>query len=467
MINRILIRIKVIQILYSFLLVEKQFSLSTLPESPTKEKRFAYSLYLDMLVLMLKTAESIGRRGGDKPLEETRFIKRLKSDDTIKSQLAKYRMSPYPFEGVVDSLAEKVKESAIYKNYLKNRKENKIGADASVWNEICNLMIFPDAEINQIISRRENFTLKAVDRTREMLEDTFSNFMASQDGGSEAIAALHQSLDKARELYFRLLWLPVELTDMQERKLDDRRHKLLVTQEDLNPNLKFVENSLVRSIRDCEPIRNFIEKEKISWEREDRVMMENLLKAILESEMYQDYMANPVETPKEDCELWRSIMRRIIFNNEHFLETMEDKSVFWNDDLDTIGTFAIKTFRKLEEGAGNDAILDKYKDEEDARYGDELDRSVLKNNDTNRVYIDDAIDRTLWESERLAFMDVVIIETALAEMLNFPKIPLNVTLNEYIEIAKCYSSGKSGGFVNGILGKIIPVLQQNGVLFKS
>lgn len=465
MINRILIRIKVIQVLYSFLLVEKQFSLSTLPESPTKEKRFAYSLYLDILVLMVKVAESIGRRGGDKPLEETRFVKRLKSDDTIKSQLSKYRVAPFPFEGIVDSLADRVKDSAIYKNYLKGRKDNKPGVESSLWNEICNLIILPDPEINRIVSRRENFTLRAIDRTREMLEDTFSNFMASQ-GTAEAISVLHQSLDKARELYFRLLWLPVELTDMQERKLDDRRHKLLVTKEDLNPNLKFVENSLVKAIRECEPIRKYMDKEKISWEREDRVMMENLLRAILESEIYHDYMSNPVETPKEDCELWRNVMRRIIFNNEHFLETLEDKSVFWNDDLDIIGTFAIKTFRKLEEGSGNEAVLDKYKDEEDARFGDELVKAVLRNKETYRGYIDESIDRSLWESERLAFMDVVVIETALAEIMNFPKIPLNVTLNEYIEIAKCYSSSKSGGFVNGILGKIITHLQDEGILLK-
>lgn len=467
MINRILIRIKVIQILYSFLLVEKQFSLVTLPETPTKEKRFAYSLYLDTLVLMLKVAESIGRRGGDKPLEETRFIKRLKSDDTIKSQLARYRMAPFPFEGIVESIADKVKESAVYKNYLKDRKENKFGVDSTVWNDIYNLVISRDAEVNQIISRRENFTLKAVDRTVEFLNETFTNFMASQDGGSEAISALHQSLDKARELYFRLLWLPVELTDMQERRLDDRRHKLLVTQEDLNPNLKFVDNSLVKAIRECEAIRNFIEKEKISWEREDRVMMDNLLKSIIDSDIYRSYMDNPVETPKEDCELWRNIIRRIVFNNEHFLETLEDKSVFWNDDLDTIGTFVLKSFRKFEEGASADAVLDKYKDEEDARFGDELVKAVLKNKDTYRGYIDEAVDRSLWESERLAFMDVVIIETALAEMFNFPKIPLNVTLNEYIEIAKNYSSAKSGGFVNGILGKIISHLQKEGVLLKK
>ncbi|MDE6339344.1 MAG: transcription antitermination protein NusB, partial [Muribaculaceae bacterium] len=255
-------------------------------------------------------------------------------------------------------------------------------------------------------------------------------------------------------------------TDMEERRLDDRRYRHLVTASDLNPNLKFVENSMVKEIRDCDVVKDFIEKREISWEKEDRVMMDNLMKAIRESEIYKEYMANPVETPKEDCELWRNIFRKIVFTNEYFLETMEDKSVFWNDDLDIIGTFAIKTFRKFEEGAGRNAILDKYKDAEDARFGNELVKAVLKNKDTYRGYIDDAIDRALWESERLAFMDVVIILTALAEILNFPKIPLTVSLNEYIEIAKSYSSAKSGGFVNGILAKIITNLKQEGLLLK-
>ncbi len=467
MINRILIRIKVIQILYSYLLVEKQFSLSALPESPTREKRFAYSLYLDMLVLLIKVSGEIGLRGAGHPLEDTRFIQRLKTDETIKSQLARYRVSPFLFDGLVEPIAAKVKESAVYKNFLKDKKAGVPGADTKVWEQIYKLVILPDSEVNTIISRRENYTMKGVERTSSMMEETFSNFMTSQDGTSEAIAVLHESLDKARELYFRLLWLPVELTDMQERKLDERRHKLLVTNEDLNPNLKFIDNSLVKAIRECEPVKNFIEKNKLSWEAEDRVMMENLLQSILESQMYQDYMKKPLETPDEDCELWRNIMRKVVFVNEQFLEAMEDKSVLWNDDLDIIGTFAVKTFRRIQEGNRNDAVLDKYKDEEDARFGDELVKVVLKNKDTYRGYIDKAIDRTLWESERLAFMDVVIIETALAEIINFPKIPLNVTINEYIEIAKSYSSAKSGGFVNGILGKIIDKLQEERIIFKK
>lgn len=466
MINRILIRIKVIQILYSYLLVEKKFTLPTLSESPTKEKRFAYSLYLDLLVLMLKISENIGRRGGEKPLEDTRFIKRIKSDETFKSQLAKYRSSGFPFEGVVDSLSEKIKNSAIYKNYIKDRKENTPGIDSSVWNDICNMFILPDESVNEIISRRENFTLKAADRTRELLDETFENFMTSQDGGHDAITVLKTSLDKARELYFRLLWLPVELTDMEERRLDERRHRHIVSKDDLNPNLKFVENTLVQQIRECPTVKEFIEKEKISWEKEDRIMMESLLNTILESEIYAEYMANPVETPKEDCDLWRNIFRKIVFTNQHFLESMEDKSVFWNDDLDIIGTFAIKSFRKFEAGEGSEAVLDMYKDQEDARFGEELVKAVLKNKETYRGYLDEAIDRTLWESERLAFMDVIIIMTAIAEIMNFPKIPLTVSLNEYIEIAKSYSSARSGGFVNGILAKIITNLKNEGKLHK-
>lgn len=467
MINRILIRIKVIQILYSFLLVEKDFSLESRPSAPTKEKRFAYSLYLDMLLLMLRVAESIGKRGGEKPLEQTRFIKRIKSDETIKSLMAKYRLDAYPFEGIVDSLASKVKESLIYKNFLKNRDSFELGEDETVWHDIFNVMIYPDPEVNSIVARRENFTIKGAERTRDIMNGTFTNFMASQDGGADAIKALRLSLDKARELYFRLLYLPVELTDLEERRLDEKRHKYLVTDRDLNPDLRFVENKVADFVRKSDTICSYIDKNRLSWERKDPVMMDNLLKAILESDIYKTYMENPETGMHEDCEFWRNIMKRMVFTNEHFLEAMEDESVFWNDDLDIIGTFVLKTFRRFEEGAGEDSILDKFKDDEDARFGDDLVKAVLRNKDTYRGYIDDALDRTLWESERLAFMDVVIIETALAEILNFPKIPLSVSLNEYIEIAKCYSTGKSGGFVNGILGDIVRRLRQDGVLLKN
>ena len=466
MINRILIRIKVIQVLYSFLLVEKSFSLEGRPSAPTKEKRYAYSLYLDLLLLMSRIAESIGRRGGDKPLEDTRFIRCIRNDDTIKSLRTKYSSEPFPFESAVEALVTKVKDSAIYRNFLKADDANGIVSKETVWQEIFNLLIIPDERVNALIEERENFTLKGVDRTRDMMTETFSNFMASHDGGADALEVLRKSLDKARELYFRLMYLPVELTDLEERNLDERRYKYLVTEKDINPDLSFVENSLVKRLRECEPLVSYIEKNKLYWVAKEPLMADKVLKAILDSDLYRDYMALPERTPHDDCEFWRNAMKRIVFNNEFFLDALEEESVFWNDDLDIIGTFVLKSFRRLEEGAGAEAVLDKFKDEEDARFGDELIKAVVRNKEVYRGYIDEAIDRSLWESERLAFMDMVVIETALAEILNFPKIPLSVSINEYIEIAKSYSTGKSGSFVNGILADIIRKLQKEKILLK-
>lgn len=467
MINRILIRIKVVQILYSFLLMEKHFSLESVAENPTKEKRYAYSLYLDLLVLMIKVSESISQRGGYLPLAETKFIKRLKTEDAVASLLAKYRMNHFPFEAMVAPLAEKVKDSGIYKNYLKDLKDGKIEADTMLWSEIYNILFYTDESLNAAIFRTPGYTISGAERTRELLNTTFRNFMSSGDNDKEAEKLLQQSFDKAYELYFRLLQLPVELTDLQERKLDDRRYRHIVTDEDRNPNMKFVENTFVAALRKCEPLAKFIDKNKISWTDENPVMMDNLLKCILDSEIYKEYMANPNRSEKEDAEFWREVLKKIVYNNIFFLEAMEDESVFWNDDLEIIGTFVLKSIRKyIDDKPSMFVVLDQFKDKEDARFGGELVNYVLKNREEYRSLIDKVIDKSQWESERLAFMDVVVMETALAEILNFPSIPLSASLNEYIEIAKSYSSPKSGGFVNGILGKIIKELQDENKLIK-
>ena len=178
-------------------------------------------------------------------------------------------------------------------------------------------------------------------------------------------------------------------------------------------------------------------------------------------------MALPEVTIHDDSELWRNLFKRVILDNTDFLETLEDKSVFWNDDLETIATFVLKSFRRIEDGEVSDAVLDKFKDDEDARFGFELLRYLYKNKETYRRYIDDAVSGGNWDIERLAFMDMVILETAIAEIMNFPKIPLSVSVNEYIELAKSYSSARSGSFVHGILGAVVARLQKEGKLLKK
>lgn len=466
MINRVLIRIKAVQLLYSYLLIENHFMLESQPSAPTKEKRFAYSLYLDMLMLMLRVADRIEKRGGYKPLADTRFIKKILIDDKIKSLDLKYRHEVFPMQGLVANLAETIKESGLYKNFVKEAGENS-GEDDQIWEKIMNLIILPDTAVNNSFTTRENFTLRGVERMKGMLAETFKNFYASRDNVDDALKTLALSMAKGRELYFRLLILPVELAAMREWQLEENRQKYVPTEEDLNPNMRFVENGLVKALEDNSSVRTYCDANKLSWLPDHRGMLESLLKEIMESDLYADYMDFPATDFQMDCEFWRNVFKQIVFHNEYFLDALESESVFWNDDLEIIGTFVLKTFKRFEDEQPDvNPVLPMYKDDEDASFGKILFGDVVKNKDLYRRYIDDCINTKQWDTERLAFMDVIVTMTALAEIINFPKIPLVVSINEYIEIAKCYSTSKSGAFVNGLLSTIVGRLREEGVISK-
>ncbi len=467
MINRVLIRIKVVQLLYSYFLVQNNFTVQSSPSAPTKEKRFAYTLYLDYLYLMIDIAESIHQRTKNSPLYATRFIQRLLSDNIMKSVGSKYSGGRFPLEGCVDELCERIKNSAIYKNFLKDPK-----SDSKIWPDLFKHFISVDPKINQMTEGYENYSLRGVDRAKEMIGETFREFASSQDNVVDGLADLKASLEKARELYFRLLMLPIDITYQREVDLDERRHRYLKTDDDLNPNPKFIDNELVKLLNENEEIKEYAQKHKISWTEQDRDLIKHLLKVIMESDLYKEYMSEPVSDLHEDCEFWKKAMRNIILTDQEFLEGLETMSVFWNDDLDIMGEFVVKTFRRFEEKASDtdckieDPVLPMYKDSEDATFGKELFEAAVKKHSIYRGYIDEALNKQHWDSERLAYMDVVIMVTALAEIFNFPKIPLQASLNEYIEIAKSYSSGKSGAFVNGLLGSVIANLKETGKLRK-
>lgn len=466
MINRVLIRIKVVQLLYSYLLIENHFMLESQPSAPTKEKRFAYSLYLDMLMLMLRISDRIEKRGGYKPLADTRFIKKILIDDKIKSLDLKYRHETFPMQRLVDNLAETIKESGLYKNFLKDSGEGS-GEDDQIWEKIVNLIILPDTAVNNSFTLRENFTLRGVERMKGMLSETFKNFYASRDNVDDALKILGQSMAKGRELYFRLLILPVELAGIREWQLEENRQKYIPTDEDLNPNMRFVENGLVRALGQNSSIQTYCDANKLSWLPDHRDMMESLLNEIMESELYADYMDFPATDFQTDCEFWRNVFKQIVFHNDSFLDALENESVFWNDDLEIIGTFVLKTFKRFEDNKPDvNPVLPMYKDDEDASFGKILFSDVVRNKDLYRRYIDECINTKQWDTERLAFMDVIVTMTALSEIMNFPKIPLVVSINEYIEIAKCYSTSKSGAFVNGLLSTIVGKLREDGRISK-
>ena len=466
MINRVLIRIKVVQLLYSYLLVENQFHLESQPASPTKEKRFAYGLYLDLLYLMTQMGAGISVRGDSVALSDTRFIRRVSADEHIRSLARKYSDGSFPFAPVVDSLTAALRESGLYKTFRKSEHQGSI-ADEVIWPEVFKQIIMTDPQVNEIIRTMENHTLMGVERMRDMMDHTFRAFFAAGDHLPDALKELGRSMLASRDLYFRLLYLPVELCRLREHDIEEARNKYITTAEERNPNMRFVENELVARLRDNERISSFIHKRGASWLPDDEGMLRSLLRAIMASDIYKEYMEYPATDFAMDCELWRNLFKHVIFCNPDLLETLEDKSVFWNDDIDIIGTFILKTLRRLAEKREEDPVLEMYKDDEDAEFGAQLFSYVVKGKDDYRVLIDETVDKSQWEMERLAYMDVVCMMAALAEMLNFPKIPLHVTINEYVEIAKAYSTAKSAQFVHGLLAKIIDRLQEEKRLLKQ
>lgn len=281
----------------------------------------------------------------------------------------------------------------------------------------------------------------------------------------DALKELRKSLDKAYELYHYLLLLPVELTRLQELRIDNARNKYLPTPEDLNPNMKFVENRFVAKMRQSEMMQEFLKTTPLSWRKND-IYLRLTLDKILNSDIYKAYMETPQSDLASDCELWKDLMKKVIFPDDELCDVLEEESVYWNDDLETIGTFVLKTIRRFADN-GYDKLLPQFKDEEDSRYSERLFRNAAEHESEYMALIDKFVVKDSWDTERLAFMDVVILLTAIAEVENEPSVPTKVTLNEYIEISKYYSTTKSGAFVNGILNSIINYLKKEGLLNKE
>lgn len=281
----------------------------------------------------------------------------------------------------------------------------------------------------------------------------------------DALKELRKSLDKAYELYHYLLLLPVELTRLQELRIDNARNKYLPTPEDLNPNMKFVENRFVAKMRQSEMMQEFLKTTPLSWRKND-IYLRLTLDKILNSDIYKAYMETPQSDLASDCELWKDLMKKVIFLDDELCDVLEEESVYWNDDLETIGTFVLKTIRRFADD-GYDKLLPQFKDEEDSRYSERLFRNAAEHESEYMALIDKFVVKDSWDTERLAFMDVVILLTAIAEVENEPSVPTKVTLNEYIEISKYYSTTKSGAFVNGILNSIINYLKKEGLLNKE
>ena len=289
-----------------------------------------------------------------------------------------------------------------------------------------------------------------------------------QNGGKNLDTAekeLFFSLSKAYDLYNYLLLLMVEITKQAERKQSAAKSKLLPTAEELYPNTKFVDNRFIAQLEVNKQLLEFSETQKKTWENESE-FVKSLCEKIMDSDIYKEYMASETSSYEEDRELWRKIYKRIIFNNPELDQVLEDQSLYWNDDKEIVDTFVLKTIKRFDEKNGvKQELLPEFKDEEDQDFARRLFRRTILNADYYRHLISE--NTRNWDLDRVAFMDVVIMQIALAEILSFPNIPVSVSLNEYVEIAKLYSTPKSGSFINGTLDCIVKILKEDNKLTKN
>lgn len=272
------------------------------------------------------------------------------------------------------------------------------------------------------------------------------------------------SLSKAYDLYNYLLELIVAVTKEERRRVEVASQRALREGTE-KPSQKFAYNKFAMQLEENKQLMDFAETQKQSWD-DSMEFVRNLCNQVEQSQTYADYMADKDDSYEADREVWRKLYRQLIQENADLDALLEEQSLYWNDDKEVVDTFVLKTIKRFDpEAKAKQELLPEYKDAEDREFARKLFRATILNCDTYQRYMSEALRN--WDFSRLAYMDVIIMQIAIAEVMNFPGIPATVTINEYVELAKAYSTPRSGGYVNGMLDSICRELISRNLIQKE
>lgn len=299
---------------------------------------------------------------------------------------------------------------------------------------------------------------------RKAVQLTYAYFQNGYHNIENAEKEFLFSLSKAYHLYNTLLLLVVAVTKMARKRYDVAAARA-DREGQKRPSDRFAFNKFATQLEENTMLRTFVEEQRNVWD--DKVeFVKNLFLRIEESEMYQEFMASDDDSYDAHRELWRKIYKYFVEDNEDLSALLEEESLYWNDDKEIVDSFVLKTIKRFDEKNGkNQELLPEYTDVEDREYARRLFRAAIMNSDQYQRYMTEASRN--WDFSRLAYMDVVIMQLAIAEMLTFPAIPVSVTLNEYVELAKEYSTGRSAGYINGMLDTIARHLINTNKMHKT
>jgi len=298
----------------------------------------------------------------------------------------------------------------------------------------------------------------------KVVQLTYAYYQNGSKNIESAEKELMFSLSKAYDLYNILLALIVGITHESRRHLEVAQSRAQREGTEM-PSQKFAYNRFALQLEENRMLNEFMESQKKNWNDEPE-FLKKIYTQITESQIYKDYMASDEDSYAADREVWRKIYRALIENNTNLDALLEEQSLYWNDDKEIVDTFVIKTIKRFNESnQATQELLPEYDSEDDKDYARKLFRATIINADVYQRYMSEASRN--WDFSRLAYMDIVIMQIAIAEMLTFPSIPINVTINEYVELAKLYSTPRSAAYINGMLDGIARHLVETGKLLKQ
>jgi N utilization substance protein B len=298
----------------------------------------------------------------------------------------------------------------------------------------------------------------------KVLQTLYAFYQAEESNVIKGEKELFQSIEKVYDLYLLLMILPLEIRHQANLKMEENKNKLLPSPEDLNPNLKFVNNPVLDMLANSAALKAACDKRKISWLNHIE-LVKKLFNDMRQSEWYEAYMNNPNTGFEEHKNFIAELYGQLMVKDEAILSFFEEDNVYWQVDTDLAASSAIKTIKGLAEGKEFHLMpLWKNKQEDEAFAKDLFVKAVMNKERTDK-WIKAKADN--WELERIASMDIILMNMAITEAIIFPSIPVKVSLNEYIDLAKDYSTPKSGTFVNGILDKVFYMLKNDGTIKKT
>ena len=273
------------------------------------------------------------------------------------------------------------------------------------------------------------------------------------------------SLSKAYDLYNYMLLLMVSVARYAFQQVEHKERMNKVAHINEVVSHRFADNQFTSQLEINRQLQEFVDTKKKTWDN-DLDYVKKLYADIIQSDIYKEYMAMDKVTYADDRELWRKLYKNIVMKDERIDDILEEQSLYWNDDREVVDTFVLKTIKRFApENGADQELVPEYKEIEDQEFATRLFRRTIMNDEYYRSLIGKCVKN--WEFNRLAYMDVIIMQVAVAELLSFPQIPISVTINEYVEIAKYYSTPKSASYVNGIIDAVAQMLQHDHILTKA